>query len=378
MCIISEVEISLVLETSRNILSILVGACIFILTMSSLVLYICIKNITSPLTYLSEKVSQVREGNKDIQIHYDQSGEIGDLAKNFEEMIQELHITDKKIQKRVDTQTAQIQLKQKEAEKLNKELIKFQEALKKASDYIAILDKDGNIVYMNQSLEKETGFLLSECIGNPTTLYWRKDEDTQKIHNIFEEIYNSHKAQTQELITTRIDGTSFISDVHISPIINKKGKVEFYTIIENDITQEKEIKKMKDEFISLVSHELRTPMTVIRGFTKLFLEKKFGDINPEQEKYLKTIHSNTEHLIDMVNDMLDIEKLNSGKMDFQYEHFNILETIEKLCEELDIMCIQKNISLNFSGKKQIIHSDKNKIEQVLINLIRNAYKFTPE
>lgn len=378
MCIISEVEISLVLETSRNILFILVGACIFILTMSSVVLYICIKNITSPLTYLSEKVSQVREGNKDIQIHYDQSGEIGDLAKNFEEMIQELHITDKKIQKRVDTQTAQIQLKQKEAEKLNKELIKFQEALKKASDYIAILDKDGNIVYMNQSLEKETGFLLSKCIGKPTTLYWRKDEETEKVQDIFREIYNTHQSQTQELITTRIDGTSFISDVHISPIINTKNKVEFYIIIENDITQEKKIKKMKDEFISLVSHELRTPMTIIRGFTKLFLEKKFGDINPEQEKYLKTIHSNTEHLIDMVNDMLDIEKLNSGKMEFHYENFDILNTIEKLCQELGIMCTQKNISISFSGKKQIIHSDKNKIEQVLINLIRNAYKFTPE
>jgi len=377
MCLISEIYLSNILQTSHKILLILMASCIGMFIFTTLVAGRFIKRITSPLVYLSEKISQARAGESNLDIQTEKKDEVADLAKNFQEMMQELHITDKKIQEKVDVQTEQIRAKQKETVKLNKDLRKFQEALKKASDYIAILDHTGKIIYINNSLEKETGFTLKESQWKSTKKYWRQGDSYKKMEELLEAISETHDATTQELVTTRKNGTSFISDVHVSPIISN-GEVEFFVTIENDITQQKEVQKMKDEFISIVSHELRTPMTVIRGFTKLFLEEKFWSINPEQKKYLETINTNTEYLIHMVNDMLDIEKLNSGKMEFHYESCDIQDMLSRLQESLQFMCNEKNISLSYSSKKYKLTSDREKIEQVLINLIRNAFKFTAE
>ena|GEM_PF-6396356 len=254
-------------------------------------------------------------------------------------MIHELNITDQQIQKKVISQTKEIRRKQKD-------LLKFEEALGKASDYIAIFDHKCRIVYINKSLEKETGFTLLECMGQHAYQFWRRDEGEEKMAKVWRKIQKTKKSVTIEMTTSRKNKTNFVSDAHISPILNDIGEIVFYLSIENDITKEKQVKKMKDEFISLVSHELRTPMTVIGGFSKLFLEEKFGSINSEQRKYLERIDSNIKYLIHMVNDMLDIEKLNSGKIEFHYESFDIYTLLDNLTQELLFMCEKKKIHLS--------------------------------
>jgi len=378
MCLITEIYLDEVLSTAKNILIMIALAAFFIFLWASRFIHIFIRNITSPLVYLTRKVQEVWRWNKNITLDIHSDDEIWDLTKNFSAMLSELRITDSKIEKKVHEQTKEIKAKQKEAEKLNKELFKFQEALKEASDYIAILDHNFKIVYINTSLEKETGYTLKESIWKHPYDLWRKYEDIKKIKKVWSDVSATQKSTAIEILTNRKDGTRFVSKVHISPILNTAWKIIFYLTIENDITQENQIKQMKDDFISLVSHELRTPMTVIKWFTKIILHEDFGPLNTEQRKYLKRIESNTNYLIWMVNDMLDIDKLNSGKMNFHYKEFNILALIKDLQTELETMCKKKNIRLSVSGKKQTIYSDDEKIKQVLINLIRNAYKFTPE
>ncbi len=378
MCLITEIYVDEVLSTAKDILFILIVWSMIMFLWMSFLIRAFIKNITSPLLYLTEKVEQVWKWNKNILLNIQSDDEIWDLTKSFQSMLMELRITDKNIQKKVDKQTKEIQQKQRETEILNKDLLKFQEALKEASDYIAILDPNGRIVYTNTSLEKETGYKLEECLWKHPYDFWRRWEKKDKVKGIWKKVATTKSAIVIDLFTTRKDGTHFISEVHISPILNKAWEIIFYLTIENDITQETAVKKMKDDFISLVSHELRTPMTVIKGFSKILLDENSWTLNTDQKKYLWRIYSNVNYLISMVNDMLDIEKLNSGKMSFQCKDFNIHELLLDMKEELDPMCADKKITLNVTGKKQIIHSDEEKIKQVLINLIRNAYKFTPE
>lgn len=378
MCLITEIYEKEVFKTAKNILFIMLAWSIAIFLSISLLISTFIKNITSPLLYLTKKVKEVTKWNKNIELNIESNDEIWDLTGTFQEMLKELSITDDRIQKKVDEQTKEIKNKQKESEKLNKDLLKFQEALKKASDYIAILDIDIRVVYINTSLEHETGYNLKECIWKHTYDLWRSKEDINKIRKIWKQVSNTKKSFTVEMLTSRKDGTHFISEVHISPILNEKWKIIFFLTIENDITQEKAVKKMKDDFISLVSHELRTPMSVIRGFSKILLDESFWSLNTKQKNYLWRIDSNVNYLIAMVNDMLDIEKLNSGKMEFKYTEFDIHSLLKDIKIELWFMCKEKKITLSLSGKKRMVNTDKEKVKQVLINLINNAYKFTEE
>lgn len=380
MCIITEIELSEVLESTKYVTNFLILGGIWILIFVSLLIHVFIKNITWPLRYLSDKIEQIRKsGNKNITLRKFYRDEVWDLTANFQEMLQELSAIDKKIHDTVLSQTKEIRKKQKETIKLNSNLIKFEEALKKATDYIAIFNAHHEIIYINNALEKETGYALKQCLGKKSEKFWRKLEGKENMQKIWKQVEKSKLWCTEEIITNRIDWSSFMSQVHMSPILNSSNEIEFYLSIENDITQEQEVKKMKDEFISLVSHELRTPMTVIKWYTQLFLDSKIWDINQEQKKYLERIKWNSEQLISMVNDMLDIEKLNSWKMTFDYVPVNISYIIEECIEEMTPMCEEKNITLKYSKKKvPTISSDGKKIKQVLVNLIRNAYKFTPE
>ncbi len=141
------------------------------------------------------------------------------------------------------------------------------------------------------------------------------------------------------------------------------------------------LEKSKDEFLSIASHELRTPMTVINGFTEFLLSGKFGSINSKQKNFLNIISRNTTELINLVNKMLDISRLEAGKMDFEWREISFPSFLEEAMEEFRIMCSKKNIQLSFQNPEKInlfIKSDPFKLKQILTNLVRNSYKFTPQ
>lgn len=164
MCLISEIAVSEITETSNKVLLLLILSSLVVFLTISLLIHKFIKTITSPLLYLTEKIQEVGKRETYPKLEVTTRDEIGDLTRSFQHMLSELSKTEKKIQKKVHEQTLEIRQKKDEAEKLNIDLLKFQEALKKASDYIAILDKNCKIVYMNKSLEQETGYTLAECI----------------------------------------------------------------------------------------------------------------------------------------------------------------------------------------------------------------------
>lgn len=135
----------------------------------------------------------------------------------------------------------------------------------------------------------------------------------------------------------------------------------------------------KDEFISMVSHELRTPLTAIYGSLSLLVNNKAGGLTDKQQNMVEISHRNTERLLSLVNDILDIAKLESGRFDLNIEELNIGELLEKSIELNEQYCkgCETNITLNLSGHKDImISGDEQRILQVMSNLISNAAKFT--
>ena len=135
--------------------------------------------------------------------------------------------------------------------------------------------------------------------------------------------------------------------------------------------------KLKDEFVSLASHELRTPMTVIKDYTLQIIEQNQG-LTDENKDKLSKIHDNVQRLIAIVNDNLDVSRIESGVMEFKPTNFDISALSVEVKDELSQKYLQKQIKVEVMAGNFSVFADKDKIRQVLINLIDNAIKFTPE
>jgi len=142
----------------------------------------------------------------------------------------------------------------------------------------------------------------------------------------------------------------------------------------------KDINKMKDEFISIVGHELRTPLTIIKGYLSMIIEGDMGEVNPTVKDAINQSFESTKSLIGLVNDMLDLSKIESGKMVYIDEKVDIVELSSKLYTDLKVIADQKQINFEFHKigefQQKTLEIDPHKFKQIIINLVNNALKFT--
>ena len=147
-----------------------------------------------------------------------------------------------------------------------------------------------------------------------------------------------------------------------------------------DVTHEREVDRMKTEFVSLVSHELRTPLTSIKGFTEMVLDGDAGEINEEVEEFLGIVHSNAERLVALVNDLLDLSRIESGRVQLKSETVDLNEIVQAVVVTMQQKLKEKdqNLSVNIDPAATSVVGDKDKLVQVLTNYVSNAYKYTQD
>ena len=138
--------------------------------------------------------------------------------------------------------------------------------------------------------------------------------------------------------------------------------------------------RAKSEFLANMSHELRTPLNHILGFTELVLDKNFGDLNEIQEEYLTDVHSSSGHLLSLINDILDLSKVEAGKLEYRPEQVAIRAVISNSLTMIKEKALKHGVktSIKFDGIPEIIRADERKLKQILYNLLSNAVKFTPK
>jgi len=154
----------------------------------------------------------------------------------------------------------------------------------------------------------------------------------------------------------------------------------------NDATKElrsknsqlKRLDKAKDEFVSVAAHELRTPMTVFRGFISLLQRKSLGPVTGGQQEVLEKMNVNTKNLIDLVNNMLDLSKLEANRLSMEFSDNSINDLVNKSLEKIALLYEGKGVTLKYEGGLDAqIHTDAEKFQRVLVNLLSNSFKFTP-
>lgn len=146
-----------------------------------------------------------------------------------------------------------------------------------------------------------------------------------------------------------------------------------------DVTREREVDRMKTEFVSLVSHELRTPLTSIKGYVDLLLEGEVGDLEPEQREFLEIVGNNAVRLVSLINDLLDISRIESGKIELMMASQDVAATLHGVAASLrpQIEAKGQELVLHIPDDLPVIEADQNRLAQIFTNLLSNAHKYTP-
>src|SRR5262249_46150450 len=190
-----------------------------------------------------------------------------------------------------------------------------------------------------------------------------------------------------EVQSKRKDGVIIYLSLSVSPIRDTEGKVVGFLRVAKDISEKKrferrlkELDRMKSDFVSNVSHELRTPLTAIKGSVDNMLDGLTGSINEKQVRYLARIKSNTDRLSRLINDLLDLSRIESGGVEVRSTAFTLTALAEEVSEHLRSLAAEKLIRIEVPPRdpKLTVWADRDKVTQVLMNLIGNAVKFTPQ
>jgi signal transduction histidine kinase len=141
-----------------------------------------------------------------------------------------------------------------------------------------------------------------------------------------------------------------------------------------------EASRMKSEFLANMSHELRTPLNAVIGFSEVLAERYFGDLNPKQAEYVADIHSSGTHLLSLINDILDLSKVEAGRMELEPSEFDLREALQNATTLVRERAQRQGIALKLELATDLgsIRADERKVKQIMLNLLSNAVKFTPD
>ncbi|RJR27359.1 PAS domain-containing sensor histidine kinase [candidate division WWE3 bacterium] len=257
---------------------------------------------------------------------------------------------------------------------------KFVQAVESASDSIVMANSEGIIMYTNPAIYNMTGYKPPEVIGKHANFIWEGTMDKIFLTSLWHNLREEKKPFNGEITNVRKDGMRYVSDTHITPILDEKKDVSFYVGIARDITKAKEVDRMKTEFISLASHQLRTPLTSMKWRLEMLLKGEEGNINDKQKEYLLNINGTNERMIDLVNSLLNISRIESGRLIIDSKPTSLTDLMLSAIDEVSNKAKDKQIRIikDFQEALPVISVDPKLLRNVYINLLTNAIKYTKE
>lgn len=254
--------------------------------------------------------------------------------------------------------------------------------------------KTNDITYGGE-LETILGYSMEEMEGGlDRWIELIHPKDKKKFKETVKNLLTKSGYAHLEFQVRRKDGTYIIVEDTAHFVNNKMGENIGLVGFVKDITERKEAEKallkakalaeesnrIKSEFIANMSHELRTPLNSVIGFSQLLIEKRFGDLNEKQMHYASNILKSGNHLLEVINDILDISKIESGNMEYEPEILNIQELINETIILMEPMMKKKFIDFKSKAEfeNQELYADRKKMKQIMYNLLSNAVKFTPK
>lgn len=351
------------------------------------------RTISNPVLKLVSDMKQISStGDYGIRSHKVRNDELGLLTDGINEMLQQIQIRDEE--------------RNKANSALHESEEKYRNLVERANDGILIL-QNGLFKYVNPSLVKMAECKESELLGQPfvdfiAENHIKKIEENYRRRMAGEAVQAMYETRFKTIKGDYIDAevnAGFIAyqgkpaDLVIIRDITKRKKLErdlrkHQTQLE-ELVEERtselaeankrlmELDRLKSMFLASMSHELRTPLNSIIGFTGILLMGITGELNSEQKKQLEMVKSSASHLLELINDILDISKIESDRISVAVETFNVMDIVHEVAKSFQPMIERKKLELIVDGESPIeIESDRRRVKQILVNLAGNAVKFT--
>jgi PAS domain S-box-containing protein len=329
--------------------------------------------------------------NVTINALRDEAGQLRGFVKVTRDLTEERRVEEEiralnaSLERRVEERTAELV-------RSNATLADFKAALDEHA-LVAITDARGRITYVNDKFCAISRYTREELLGQDHRII-NSGLHTKGFFRELWETITAGKVWQGEIRNRAKDGTQYWVDTTIVPFLGEEGKPVQFIAIRADITARKRAEESlqraneeiarasrhKDEFLANMSHELRTPLNAILGLSESLLEQIGGPLTPRQVKSVTTISSSGQHLLSLINDILDLSKIEAGKVELHPENLDIRDFCESCLVFVRTQAMHKHIEVAFEtdGPAQSFPADAKRFKQVLVNLLTNAVKFTPE
>ncbi|HUI97622.1 MAG TPA: PAS domain S-box protein [Xanthobacteraceae bacterium] len=257
---------------------------------------------------------------------------------------------------------------------------KFRLAVEACPDGMIMSDAAGRIVMVNGEIERLFGYRREELIGQPIETLMPARMRTQHAHyrvGFSREGKATRHRAGRELTGLRKDGREFPVEVGLNPIHTHDGVMVLSAVV--DISERKRLDRLKDEFVAVVSHELRTPLTSIAGSLGLLVGNSAGSLPDAAKRLLTIAQSNSNRLVRLINDILDLQKIESGGIVFRLQRLDLRTLIEQMIEANRVFAHGFGVRLRLEARSAngAVLADADRLAQVVTNLLSNAIKFSP-
>jgi len=279
-----------------------------------------------------------------------------------------------KYEKTIAEKDKQQEIVQVKFKNLVKEKNQTEAIVQSLAEGLVVVNNKGEVVMMNPAAEKLLGVDKQEKMGKGLTEGLSGNEVVSLVHDV--------KGQTEKVVELDSAQAETKKVIRSSSALveNENGQTVGMVSVLTDVTKQRELDRLKSQFVSSVTHELRTPLVATQKALDVIITKAAGPVNDDQSRFLDIAHRNLGRLYALINDILDLSKLEAGKMRVSVTPASVEKMVEEVCASLGSWANSKAIDLvkNVTPDMPMVTMDADRIIQVLNNLVSNALKFTPK
>ncbi len=340
------------------------AACLLLVALAALYMA---RSVIAPIRRVAYAARALKGGDLSTRVPERGTGEPRELAEGFNAMSASLERSDDELRE----QNVELQ-----------RLFRQQDSiLNSAGDGIYGLDSEGRIRFVNPAAGDLTGHGIDELVGRSAHEALHHCAGEGSAHPIEEcpitaVLRESEAHQGAQDAYRRSDDTSFPVEYTATPI-EEEGEISGAVVVFKDITERRAVDQMKDEFTSVVSHELRTPLTSIRGSLGLLAGGVLGPLPDKAQRMLDIAVSNTDRLVRLINDFLDIERMESGLVTMERQEVAVSDVMRAATDVVGPTAAEAQVRLDVEPLEATLWADPDRIVQTLTNLLSNAVKFSP-
>lgn len=359
--------------------------------------------ISRPVLKLKEGIKIVENGNLDLKIGVGTNDEIGDLTGSFNKMTGAMKKSRREVENKVQEQTKEIVKHKTKLENQQKAVLNILEDVADEKDMIAkerdkintilysigdgvfVVDREYRIKVFNKMAARISGFTEEEVYDKKynSALKFVSEKENKSTDNFIKNAIETGKQQelSRDSVLITKDGVKIPVADSAAPFKDKNGNVIGCIVVFRDITKEREIEKMKSEFVSITSHQLRTPLTVMGWELEMMNKGFFGEFSEKQKVEMEKLTNSHIHMLDLVNDLLDASRIDAGRLELRLENVQLDDIIKNSIDNVSGLAAKKMIKLSapkFRKSLPFVNVDSLKISEVIQNLIENAVKYTSD